>query len=199
MNLTGLELVRRERQERIKEYRRQEDKARCLVAGLLLRAFCGVTHESPLRLGKNGKPYLWDSGVCFNLSHSGSYVVLGTASSEIGVDVEKVGPYPMDVAGRCFVPAELEWLRLQGAQDAFYRLWAAKESIMKATGKGFSLPPESFCVLPMDESAHFCAGGAWFLDWVHIDGHIICSAVGGTRQETEIERVSAMDLLAAKQ
>ena len=186
MNLQGLELVTNARRKRIQAYIKPEDKARCLVAGLLLRKVCDVAGDEQLTASKNGKPYLRNSGMYFNISHSGEYVVLAVADNEIGVDIEKIAPYDQAIAVRCFTERELEWLQSQGADEAFYRLWTAKESVMKASGLGFSLPPETFSVLPMDASAHTIAGNAWFLHWLLYEGHMICCAIGDRTEKMEV-------------
>jgi phosphopantetheinyl transferase len=186
MDLNGIELVTAERRERIHAYIQSEDKARALVAVLLLRRFCGITDDSQLMYGKNGKPYLKNKNIYFNISHSGDYVVLAIADNEVGVDIEKIEPYDHAVAARCFTRQESEWLQSQGTDEAFCRLWTAKESIMKSSGLGFALSPETFCVLPMDESAHFIDGENWFLEWRVHDGHVICCATHGMAEKTEV-------------
>ena len=195
MNLQGLELVTNTRRKRIQAYVQTADKARCLVAGLLLRNVCGVTDDEQLMNGANGKQYLKNGSICFNISHSGDYVVLATADCEVGVDIEKIAPYSGAVAARCFTERELEWLQTQKTDEAFCRLWTAKESIMKATGLGFSLSPETFCVLPMDASAHFIAGETWFLDWLIYDSHVICGATHRKPETTEKIILDTYDLL----
>jgi 4'-phosphopantetheinyl transferase len=187
MEHKGIDSVTNARKKRIEAYMRAEDKARCLAAGILLRQVCGVTDDSQLCQGKNGKPYLKDSVLHFNLSHSGDYVVLATADREVGVDIEKVELYSEAVANRCFTPAEREWMG--GDADSFYRLWTAKESVMKASGLGFSLSPESFSVLPIDSSAHKILDKTWFFDWIPFDRHIICRAIEGKNENTEIVRM----------
>ena len=186
MDLSGIELVTVKRRERIHAYIQTADKARALVAGLLLRQFCGVTDDSQLAYGKNGKPYLKDKSIYFNFSHSGDYVVLAVADNEVGVDIEKVTPYSDAVATRCFTQAEQEWIKKQGNDEAFYTLWTAKESVMKGCGLGFSLSPETFCILPVDSSSHNINGSDWFLDWLIYDGHVICGATCGKAEKTEL-------------
>ena len=186
MSLNEINLVTEKRRQRIKSYVRTEDKARCLVSGLLLRHFCGVTDEHQLTYGENGKPYLKDGSMYFNVSHSGDYVVLATADREIGVDIEMITPYPEAVAARCFTPAELEWMRSERTDEAFFRLWTAKESVMKATGLGFILPPETFCVLPMDSSAREIGGRAWLLNWHSFNGYMICAAIEGESHDNDM-------------
>jgi len=192
MKLDGIELVTAERRVRIQHYVQPADQARCLVAGLLLRKVCGVTDDSQLIFSKNGKPYLKNDRLCFNISHAGDYVVLATADCEVGVDIEKSVPYDDAVAARCFTPAEQKWLQEQGTDEAFYYLWTAKESIMKGSGLGLSLPPETFCVLPVDSSPHTIGGNVWFLNWFSQDEHIICSAILGKAEQVELITVSSI-------
>jgi phosphopantetheinyl transferase len=145
--------------------------------------------------GENGKPGLKNGGFCFNLSHSGEYAVLATAGGEVGVDIEKAVPVSGTVAARCFTAAERDWMRRQGRDDAFFTVWTAKESVMKGFGAGFSLAPETFTVLPIDASPHRIGGKDWFLDWLAHDGHIICRAVSGQAEETEVTVLPPDELL----
>jgi len=177
MDLSGIELVTAARQKRIERYMRAEDKARCLTAGLLLRRVCGVTDDSQLYYGGQGKPYLKDGGPFFSIAHSGDYVVLATAEREVGVDIEKVTEYSEAVEARCFTAEEQKWLN--GDPERFYRIWTAKESVMKATGLGFSLAPNSFCTLPFDSSPRVISGRNWCFDWVSFEGYLVCCAVEG--------------------
>jgi phosphopantetheinyl transferase len=152
-----------------------------------------------LTYGLNGKPYLKNQSINFNISHSGDYVVLATANREIGVDIEKIAVYPDKVAIRCFTLPEREWMEQEGENEAFYRLWTAKESVMKASGLGFSLAPEIFSVLPMDASAHHIdkIGKTWFLDWIPYNDYIICLAIEGKREKAEVITITPDDLLIA--
>jgi 4'-phosphopantetheinyl transferase len=195
MALDGADLITKTRRERVGAYTRAEDKARCLVAGLLLRRVCGVTDDGQLAFGPNGKPYLKYGGPHFNLSHSGGYAALAVSDNEVGVDIETIAPVSDAVAARCFTPPEREWMqRQESGPEAFFRLWTAKESIMKALGLGLSLPPASFSVLPADAPAYSVAGRNWFLDWRVHDGHMICRAVENAAETTEIVVLSAGEL-----
>jgi len=196
IRLNGLNLVTDSRKESIRAYVRDADKARCLVSGLLLREICGIMDDSQLVYGENGKPYLKNSRMYFNISHSDDYVVLAISNREIGVDIEKITPFDERVAFRCFTQQELEMVH-EGGNEAFFRLWTAKESVMKASGLGFSLPPETFSVLPMDESAHHIAGKTWFLDWNLHDDYIICLAIEGKREKYKVITITSNDLLRA--
>lgn len=162
--LSGAELLTPERRDRMHRYRRREDQLRCLAAGLLLRHALGAAHAC-LQYGPNGKPFLPD-GPHFNLSHAGDYVLLGVADEPLGVDVEHIVPWDSRVAARVFTPDEQAWLAAQPGDAPFYRLWTAKESLMKLTGQGLALPPETFSIFTVP-----CR-----LAWFDLPGHIACVA-----------------------
>ena len=96
-------------------------------------------------LGANGKPAVEAAaaaGLAFNLSHSGTEVILAVARADgLGVDVERAdrAGTALRIAGRFFNREERE--RLGGAEggdgagsDALL-LWTLKESIGKAMGR----------------------------------------------------------------
>lgn len=175
-DLQGMQLLLPERQERVMRYQKQQDKARCLVVGLLMRTFLKVHHADQLSVGEYGKPRLKNNKIQFNFSHSGNYVVLGTSPYEIGVDIEKVEPYAEEVAKRCFTEGEQKWLAQNAAENSFYKIWTAKESIMKATGQGLNMPAESFCALPISDGEHMVNGQGFYLQFLSLLGHELCVA-----------------------
>jgi 4'-phosphopantetheinyl transferase len=101
------------------------------------------------RYGAHGKPALSPSRSRphFNLSHSAGVAALAIAACDVGIDIEEVRPVDSAVAERFFSAGENAVLRtLRGAdwRDAFYRCWTRKEAVVKAIGKGLSLPLASF-------------------------------------------------------
>ncbi len=170
-DLAGFELLSEERKRKVERYRQPKDKVRCLVAGLLLNYAFG--HNASPRYTDYGKPY-FENDLCFNISHSGKYVVLAKSAYTVGIDVERVRKYNLDIAKKCFTEPELEWLSMQDNDSAFYKIWSAKESIMKATGLGFSMNPSSFQVLPINNGPHIINTEKWYLYWHSLDEHELC-------------------------
>jgi 4'-phosphopantetheinyl transferase len=102
--------------------------------------------------GAQGKPRL-DSGngLSFNLAHSGSDALYAfTYDGDVGVDIEAVRPVdPVALSKTCFADAERdELLGLPPSRrlDAFFHGWARKEAVIKADGRGMSLPLDRFAV-----------------------------------------------------
>lgn len=140
------------RRRRIDRLRFPGDRCRCLGAGALLRlalAEAGVD-ETLFVYGAHGKPRLaGDPGVHFNLSHSGERAMCVLSEHRVGCDVERIGRRGGDVAERFFAPEEYE--RIMAAPEEargamFTRLWALKESFLKATGLGMTLPLSAFTI-----------------------------------------------------
>jgi 4'-phosphopantetheinyl transferase len=106
-----------------------------------------LTADSRGKLRLGGAETQWE----FNLSHSGSYVLVALAwGRDVGVDVETIKPdFPVDVATRFFAPDELTQLNSLPTHErarAFYALWTCKEAVLKAHGMGLSIPLSSFSV-----------------------------------------------------
>jgi 4'-phosphopantetheinyl transferase len=123
-------------------------RTRFAVARGTLRCLAGRYLEvSPekltFRYGAHGKPEL--DGLHFNISHSGGRLAVAFGcDGPLGLDIEQISPrlHARDIAGRYFSARERE--ELDTADDAeylrrFYRLWTAKEAVMKATALGFAL------------------------------------------------------------
>ena len=101
-------------------------------------------------IGKNGKPYLVNTDLQFNLSHSGDFLLIAvTKKNEIGVDVECVRKKQdfLSLAERFFTTSEYEAIKKLSSENqvaAFYRCWTRKEAFMKATGLGLSFGLSEF-------------------------------------------------------
>jgi phosphopantetheinyl transferase len=147
-----------ERQRALKFHHRI-DRNRFVVGRNMLRQALALILQVnpvdvPIRVEK-GRPFL-DPAVSercfFNLSHSGSSVVLILSPKyPVGIDVEIFRAFPdMDqVARRVMTVGEFaDYIDLKPAcrGDAFYRLWVRKESILKCMGTGFSIEPDRIYV-----------------------------------------------------
>lgn len=109
-----------------------------------------------------GKPYLSDyPELFFNLSHSGSWVLIGVASSDVGVDIEVISARSglPGLVEKCFAPTEREYwqqLPLNQQTAVFFDFWTRKEAFVKAAGRGIALGLER-CVIDTDCFADFAA------------------------------------------
>lgn len=145
--------VTAQRREKVDRMRFDKDRRLSLGAGALLEAALIREGVSDLTMTTEGndKPCLVQSrGIHFNLSHAGTRVMCAVSDAEIGCDVEEIRDIDMEIARRFFCREEYENLmRCPGQEERkhlFFRYWTIKESFMKATGLGFQLPPDQFCI-----------------------------------------------------
>lgn len=145
---------------RASQYRHIADQHRFIVGraalrGLLSRYLCADPSSFKFMYGSTGKPRLASGELHFNVAHSGDIVALAFASGEVGVDVEK--EIPVDAVGISQgILAKPEFDRLQCASDrlsTFFRIWTAKEAVVKAIARGISMPLERFAV-PQSRGLH---------------------------------------------
>ncbi|NNL56920.1 MAG: 4'-phosphopantetheinyl transferase superfamily protein [Pseudomonadales bacterium] len=157
--LSEAEIARNQR------YRFARDRHRDLVARALLRTslaqrFDADPAELDFTIDTKGKPHLgrWPgsdgnpnapASLCFNLSHTGDWVVLVIAPFRVGVDIEHT-PRQNDVlaiARHYFFGKEVEQLFAFPAseqRERFFDYWTLKEAYMKARGEGISLGLSNF-------------------------------------------------------
>ncbi len=138
-----------ERRRKIDACLLMQDKRLSLVAGILMDyglSFYGLREkEQTVVFGKNGKPYLSrHPGLYFNLSYSKDLVIAVFAGVETGCDIAKVQEADLALAEKFFTPSEYKYIAGQPGRElcdqAFYRLWALKESFAKAVGEGMMIP-----------------------------------------------------------
>lgn len=91
---------------------------------------------------KHGKPALKNNPLHFNVSHSENYwCIIFSTEHEVGIDIEETERTVefLELARRFFHPAETKYLeQLTEPRQAFWKLWTAKEAILKTNGLGIS-------------------------------------------------------------
>lgn len=177
-------------QARARRLHFERDRARFVAAHVFLRRELAreLEVEPPslrFELGPHGKPSIVGSDRAFSLTHTAWHAFLAIGPVEMGLDAEAVVPKTVDVAlaERVMTAAELRvWLRAGQDErvDAFFRLWSAKESVMKASGLGMKLGPRSFAVLDdrLDVVRQAqAAGRSWMLEPIPFDDDVrVCLA-----------------------
>lgn len=144
----------------------QKDRDRCIASRAILRLLLSrytqiSVHKLPLAVTPLGKPYLVNSDIFFNLSHSGDYLVYAiTKQSLIGIDIEKIKTtqdLPI-LLKSCLTPreyAELEKLPPADQFHTFYQLFTSKESYIKALGIGLNQPLDTLELLFYPQQTSF--------------------------------------------
>lgn len=141
---------------KIEKYVNKKDKIMAVIGEILIRTIIVENlkiSNKYIRFNKNqyGKPFLEGyPNFCFNISHSGAYVLCGVDDSPIGIDVEEVKHIEYEEIAKFFFPIkEFEYIVNQDLKfklDRFYEIWTLKESYIKCCGQGLSIPLKSFCI-----------------------------------------------------
>lgn len=143
--------------ERADRFAFERDRSRYVCARASLRQVLGAclgVHPARVTLvqGPHGKPALAAAHrpLGFNLSHSGDRALVAVAlGREVGVDLEQIRADIdlLGIARSYFTQGEARELASTPAPEqpaAFFRLWTAKESYLKARGEGLTTPLDGF-------------------------------------------------------
>ena len=137
-------------QDKIGRYRRWQDAQLSLLGRVLLvrgMEQMDCSFDKPdLKYTSFNKPYFDGNDISFNISHSGKVVVCAlTYLGDIGIDIEKIEPIKiLDFKSQM---TNNEWKLVNESKDAkhsFFSYWTQKEAIIKAHGKGLTIPLKSF-------------------------------------------------------
>jgi 4'-phosphopantetheinyl transferase len=140
-SLDDLERARAERFA-FEHLRRRYIGSHVFVRTVLARVLGTRAEDLVFEASGDGKPFLRDYDLAFNLSHSNAiaYLVIGGVDP-IGIDVETHHDIDdlMDVARTVFSQAEMMALESAAVHDRtqlFLRCWTRKEAYVKALGVG---------------------------------------------------------------
>ncbi len=125
---------------------------------ILLSKYLGIEAAGVEFLpGENKKPIIkpdLNSGLQFNLSHSGDLVLIAISDSAVGIDVERSDPdfNFEEVLVHSFSEQEIEFINRSGnRRQLFYELWTRKEALIKASSKGID---DDLAKIPCLEGVH---------------------------------------------
>ena len=129
---------------RADKYFQLRDKNRFIISRGALRTILGrYIKQDPVLIefkkGADQKPYLINSQVCYNISHSGDWIVIAVCQTAIGIDIELIEDSFNfeDIINEYFSLPEITAIKEKElSHQYFYLLWTRKEALTKGTGKG---------------------------------------------------------------
>jgi 4'-phosphopantetheinyl transferase len=126
------------------------------VLRLLINMYTGINKKNiNYTLGKFHKPGLQASSgkeLCFNLSHSGNYILFAFSwAKELGIDIEQIRDMQdadSIIERFCSEKEKVEYFSIQkeNRTKAFFKCWTRKEAYIKARGDGLYFPLNNFTV-----------------------------------------------------
>lgn len=138
-----------------------------------------------------GKPYLPQlPHIHISVTHSGKWFMCAVSPVPVGIDLQEPSPLHTEtgkqarqrycrIAQRFFHPVEAAYI-IQDPDTRFFRIWTAKESYVKYTGRGMDAMYDRFCVLPNGEFPALSASLPWQAEQVFFrqtcfdDGYTFC-------------------------
>lgn len=201
-----------ERTKKLRRFHHLADTLRGVTGDILTRVVISELLRKPtynLSFSRDfyGKPRLvgLDGHIGFNISHAGDWVVLVVSSSEqVGVDIEQIQRVDHGIAQRFFSHEEFVSITSRSEEDNkslhFYEIWTAKESYVKAVGKGLSIPLDSFSTVKDKEMARVKTidDKAWFFQRFMIDqNYVITTCVDVDELCVEIEILDIKSIVGA--
>jgi len=169
-----MSMISEDRKEKINQYKNPAPARLSLGAGTLLRLAMEKCHVSDqlteIAYGKHGKPYLKGSDFHFSLSHSGEYVVCAYGDESLGADIQRIKDSIPNHTNKILSQAEKSYLDSLNGKDknnAFYRIWTRKESLIKWDGRGLKISlPEIKTVMgnQLTDMVSFEGKNCYYLD-----------------------------------
>jgi len=147
-------LISEERRKKAEKCQFVEDTKRCILAEILIlyairKSFNADTSEIKFDKLQYGKPVIKNHKEwCFNISHSGNWVVCAVGDHPIGIDVEEMNVWYTSIAEHFFSLHENKRIREfsheKDRMKEFFKLWTLKESYLKKNGQGLRRRLDSF-------------------------------------------------------
>lgn len=176
-----------------------------LTARYALEHVSGTRPSDAFITGDKGKPHPEGfNGTHFNVSHSGSWVVVATSTEAVGADVERIRKVPEGVAYRYFSEPEKQLLDQAGNETEkahiFFTLWTLKESFLKAIGKGLTKSLSSFTVLRKEDGGYYLdsdpeTNGFYLKAYSFDEGYKLAACSKETEFEEKVSVLDVRDLI----
>ena len=147
-------LMEEDKQEKVSRYK-DLTRRKCSVAGekLVKEHIANALNIAPESLiiltGKNGKPYIENCKIKFNISHCENVLACAFSTEEIGIDIERVRPFSLNILKRFFseeeqeyvfgnIPTKDDFQKCENEEilERFYRIYTLKEAICKKSEIG---------------------------------------------------------------
>lgn len=132
--------IPKQKRMQIDKYKNYETKTRTLVAEILLNnllASQNISYQNTKYFNnKYGKPYLKNSELFFNVSHSFDYVITTISNKEIGIDIEKVRKTSLKVINQFATSKEKKYILSsdKNIEERIFKIYTLKEAYFKMLG-----------------------------------------------------------------
>ncbi len=116
--------------------KKEEDKLSSILGRLLLLKLLEDKNISII-YNKNGKPYIKNNPIYFNISHKDGYVAVVVSNKKCGIDIETYHKINLSSL-KIFATKEEQNYILDNIENNFYEIYTLKEATLKMYGKKLS-------------------------------------------------------------
>lgn len=158
-------------QRKISKYIRWEDFQSSLIGYLLLKECLRLYNFERfmhlIKFNEFGRPHL-NKNIDFNISHSGSYVLCAISdNTRLGIDIEiRKNVELVEYYDVMRFDEKAKIINSSDSLSEFYDYWTIKESIIKADGRGLSIPLKDVYI-KKDEALLY--NSMWYYQKIVID------------------------------
>ncbi|MGB4400869.1 MAG: 4'-phosphopantetheinyl transferase superfamily protein [Daejeonella sp.] len=153
------ELLNDEEKAKSAKFYNEQDRhmfiaSKALLKSLLSRYLNIEPGKLSFSFGKNKKPYIQNSFIHFNVSHSGKCILIAVCDEEVGIDVEYYRHMTIQKEDMYNIFTEAEITFIAGHNpwnEIFHKLWTRKEALVKATSQGI---PDDLKGIPCLNGTH---------------------------------------------
>lgn len=129
------------KKDRIAKYVKEDKKLSSITGEIILDELIKENYktnyeELEFLVNENGKPYINNKPIFYNISHSYQYVIAIVSDHEVGVDIEKIRTTSKNSINQFATDKEKEYI-LSGNNDIYKRLfeiYTLKEAYFKMKG-----------------------------------------------------------------
>lgn len=186
------QLMPKDIQERIRRYRKEENKYQLMIGRLLLKE--GMyelgLHDFQLKdiyYDEFNCP-LWSDKVNFNIAHSGELVACAFSKKQpVGLDIEKIRT--INLADFDYILNEVDHqsiLQANNQYQAFFKIWTIKEAVTKAIGRGLAIDVQHIYIF--DKYALF-EKQKWYYQTLHFEGDFAAHIVTNQDNFSDIKLI----------
>ena len=153
----------------------------------------GIGRDDEFGITDEGKPYLKREGIEFSISHTAGRVMCVISDRPVGCDTERIA-HRHGISERFFSEREKEQVSSSDDEDrTFCRIWTLKESYLKATGKGMSIPLDSFSIGLGDTVSMEPEKGCSFREYLMEDGFCYSACIMGGELPKDMINIDLKD------
>ena len=166
------------KKEKIDKYKINDAKSRSIVGEILLEELLSrkniIYNNIDYYINDEGKPYIKDNNLFFNIRHSENYVITVISEKEIGVDIEKIRKVPLNTIRQFATENEKKYILSSNSniEERLFKIYTLKEAYFKMKGENLNHILE--VEFKIDNNIIYCSDNNIIANFINdIDGYII--------------------------